>query len=155
MKTINKQQWLFNQGLTNEDIRFLVSGVSGRRTCELEELKPDEWEILENFYAPKVPTSAEQVEALEREAELKRQRAQVLAIATRCGIHQPDSWQFFNTFMEKRSVLKKPLYRYTLEEMPLLINQMRGLEENERKSAQHAGTKAWYRKRGYTQPSAN
>ena len=155
MKTINKQQWLLEQGLTNEDIRFLVSGVSGRRTCELEELKPDEWEILENFYAPKVPTSAEQVEALEREAELKRQRAQVLAIATRCGIHQPDSWQFFNTFMEKRSVLKKPLYRYTLEEMPALIRQMRGLEENERKSAQHSGTKAWYRKRGFIKASEN
>ena len=189
MKTINKKQYLLDQGLSDDDIRFLVSGVSGRRTCELDELREEEWAILADFYEPKAPSPLEREEEfnrmvqvrneleakyeaelkhmvevnnereanckLRREAELKRLRAQVLAIAARCGIHQPDSWQFFNTFMDKRSVLKKPLYRYTLEEMPLLLSQMRGLEENEKKSAKKVGTKAWQRKHGFTSISKN
>lgn len=86
---------------------------------------------------------------------LKEKRAIVLAIAQRTGIHEGTSFDKFNAFMETRSILKKRLSKYTLEELEDLIRQFRGLEANFRKSAENAGTKAWNKANGFSQLSDN
>jgi len=86
---------------------------------------------------------------------LKEKRAIVLAIAQRTGIHEGTSFSKFNAFMEARSILKKRLNKYTLDELDQLIKQFRGLEANFQKSAENAGTKAWNKANGFSQLSDN
>ncbi len=86
---------------------------------------------------------------------LKEKRAIVLTIAQRTGIHEGTSFDKFNAFMEARSILKKRLSKYTLDELDQLIKQFRGLEANFQKSAENAGTKAWNKANGFSQISDN
>lgn len=86
---------------------------------------------------------------------LKEKRAIVLAIAQRTGIHEGTSFDKFNAFMETRSILKKRLSKYTLDELEDLIRQFRGLEANFNKSAEKSGTKAWNKANGFSQISDN
>lgn len=86
---------------------------------------------------------------------IKEKRAVVLSIAQRTGIHEGTNFDKFNAFMETRSILKKRLDKYTIDELDLLIKQFRGLEANFLKSAEHTGTKAWNKANGFSQPSNN
>jgi hypothetical protein len=86
---------------------------------------------------------------------LKEKRAIVLAIAQRVGIHEGTNFDKFNAFMEARSILKKRLNKYTIDELDQLIKQFRGLEANFTKSAENAGTKAWNKANGFSQLSDN
>jgi len=79
----------------------------------------------------------------------------VLTIAQRVGIHEGTNFDKFNAFMETRSILKKRLSKYTLDELDELIKQFRGLEANFQKSAEKAGTKAWNKVNGFNQISDN
>lgn len=81
------------------------------------------------------------------DAELKRLRSVILKIATYVGIKERDGFESFNRFMVSRSILKKELHKYTLEELHLLRAQFHQLEKNYERSAQNAGTKAWYDKK--------
>jgi len=85
---------------------------------------------------------------IEMEDEKRRKRSIVLAIATRVGIFQNGNWDDFNRFMEKSSVLHKPLYKYTNSELDKLIKQFRSIEYNYHKSAQKVTTKAHKHKYG-------
>ena len=89
------------------------------------------------------------------ELVLKGKRSQVLAIATRCGIHQPPTFQTFNHWMLNSSILKKKLQKYTIDELDQLLQQMHKLEANFKASAEKAGTKAWYRHYGIPEESDN
>jgi len=86
---------------------------------------------------------------------LKEKRSIVLTIAQRTGIHEGTSFDKFNAFMDARSILKKRLNKYTLDELDELIRQFRGLEANFQKSAENAGTKAWNKANGFSQISDN
>jgi len=86
---------------------------------------------------------------------LKEKRSIVLTIAQRVGIHEGTNFDKFNAFMETRSILKKRLSKYTLDELDELIKQFRGLEANFQKSAEKAGTKAWNKVNGFNQISDN
>lgn len=86
---------------------------------------------------------------------IRDKRSIVLAIATRTGIKDPESWDRFNQWMLKSSVLKKELYKYSEDELHLLIKQFRGLEQNFTKSAHKVGTKAWAKKNRFPQWSKN
>lgn len=85
----------------------------------------------------------------------KKQRSVVLTIATRVGIHIPNDWGRFNQFMKASSIYKKELHKYEIEELDKLIRQMRALEANQNRSAETVGTKAWYRKLGFSEVSKN
>jgi len=89
------------------------------------------------------------------ELEKRKKRSIVLAIAQRCGIHTGTDFYKFNSFMTSRSIHKKSLSKYSLEELDDLINQFRGLERNYDNSAAHAGTRAWYQKRGIPEVNKN
>lgn len=92
---------------------------------------------------------------LQKELALKKQRSIVLNIATQTGIHNPSDWSVFNSFMLNRSVLKKPLRKYDLEELDQLIKQFRALEENYNSSAKKVGTKAWNHTNSFPDLSRN
>lgn len=77
----------------------------------------------------------------------KKYRSQVLAIATRTGIHDTNNWEKFNRFMLYNSIYKKTLNLYTLDELEELVIQFRALERNYNNSAEKTGTKAWAHKR--------
>ena len=78
-----------------------------------------------------------------------------MTVATRVGVHNPNDWDKFNGFMLKRSVYKKALNKYAIDELDVLIKQFRGLEANYNKSADKTGTKAWRHKRGWAEISMN
>ncbi|GGE89389.1 hypothetical protein GCM10010984_03770 [Chishuiella changwenlii] len=82
----------------------------------------------------------------EQQIMLRNKRSIALTIATRTGIKEVDSWEKFNNWMLKRSVLKKELYRYNLDELDLLIKQFRALEKNHNNTIIQLGIKAWLQK---------
>lgn len=87
--------------------------------------------------------------------EMKRIRSVILKIATYVGLKEPNSFDRFNNFMKNRSVLKKELHKYTLDELHLLQAQFRQIEKNYERSANTGGTKAWYDKHGIPEPNIN
>ena len=89
------------------------------------------------------------------DVEKKKLKSQVLTIATRVGLHDPNDWDVFNRFMLHKSVGKKDLYLYSLEELKGLVKQFRGIEANYNKSATKIGTQAYYHKTKLPKPSVN
>lgn len=85
----------------------------------------------------------------------KEQKSIVLKIATKVGLHDPNDWSKFNQFMLHKSVHKKDLNLYDLEELKDLVKQFRGIDYHYEKSAKQKGTKAYYHKRWLTMPSNN
>lgn len=66
---------------------------------------------------------------------VRRMRAKVVAIARDLGyikvkVHTTD-WERFNSFMSTRSCLKKPLSKYTVDELPQLVTQWESMQAKE------------------------
>lgn len=140
-------------GIDEEQRHELIYSWTGGRTSSSKELFRDEmanlvWKLQNDFH---FKTNLSPLMEVER----RDKRSQVLAIAQRCGIHEGTSFDKFNTFMLNRSIFKKELHKYTLLELDELIKQFRGLEQNYRASATHAGTKAYNRERGFADLSNN
>lgn len=89
------------------------------------------------------------------ELQVKQKRSVVLAIAQRCGIHGGTDFEAFNSFMLKRSVYKKSLYKYDLSELEDLIKQFRSLEQNYKQSASKFGTRAYNHAHGWANINEN
>ena len=70
-------------------------------------------------------------------------------------VKEPDSWDKFNNWMLKSSILKKKLNDYNLQEIKDLERQLRATESNYQASAEKAGNKAWYHKNKFPIPSKN
>lgn len=118
-------------------------------TYNIENLTATEVERLYNRFFPK-PTSAEVVASrLIDEMELKRLRSIVLTDAQFVGLYTPDNWTRFNNFMKYRSVLKKPLNAYTLDEFPLLIKQFKSIRSKFVSSKMRVGDTQWYNYFGF------
>lgn len=126
-----------------------------KRTTDIDELTDDELSEIYELFFPKQPTTEEQLFDAKNKDLLKRRRSNILTIATRIGIKQPDSWDKFNKWMLSRSIYKKRLLDHDLEELKALEIQMRAAEVNYDRSALIPGTKAWYHKSKINPPSAN
>ncbi|PTN08060.1 hypothetical protein C8N47_111100 [Mangrovibacterium marinum] len=140
-------------GMDKDQRHELIYSWTGGRTSSSKELYSDEmanliWKLENDF---NFKTNLNPLMEVER----RNKRSQVLAIAQRCGIHEGTSFEKFNSFMLNRSILKKELHKYSLLELDDLIKQFRGLEQNYRSSASHAGTKAYNRERGFNDLSSN
>lgn len=85
----------------------------------------------------------------------RKLRSEVLTIAQRTGIHNPNDWKVFNRFMLNSSILKKRLNEYELDELERLVKQFRGIESNYSRSAAKAGTKAYFHSKGLPKPNFN
>ena len=132
-------------------IVFLHTG----RTTDIEELSDEELAEVYKIFFPTERNIAEQVFMLNYEKLLKEHRSIVLSIATRIGLKEPDSWDKFNNWMLKSSILKKKLNDYNLQEIKDLERQLRATESNYQASAEKAGNKAWYHKNKFPIPSKN
>ena len=130
---------------------FLHTG----RTTDIEELSDEELAEVYRIFFPVERNIAEQVFMLNYEKLLKEHRSIVLSIATRIGLKEPDSWDKFNNWMLKSSILKKKLNDYNLQEIKDLERQLRATESNYQASAEKAGNKAWYHKNKFPIPSKN
>ena len=130
---------------------FLHTG----RTTDIDELSDEELEEVYRIFFPVERNIAEQVFMLNYEKLLKEHRSIVLSIATRIGLKEPDSWDKFNNWMLKSSILKKKLNDYNLQEIKDLERQLRATESNYQASAEKAGNKAWYHKNKFPIPSKN
>ena len=124
----------------------LVAVLTKGRTRSLRELSHIEYTHLIN----QMRQFAAERATYDMEIERKRLRSQVLAIATRTGLKDPNDWRKFNSFMKERSLLKKPLNKYNLAELDALVRQFRGIEANYKKSAGKPGTAAWHHKLGFS-----
>lgn len=89
------------------------------------------------------------------ETYCRKMRSQVLKIATETGIKETDSWVNFNRFMLNHSIFKKELKAYTLQELPELVRQFRGIERHYQQSAIHPGSKAWHHAHHLPEPAVN
>ena len=130
---------------------FLHTG----RTTDIDELTDQELEDVYKILFPAERNIAEQVFMLNYEKLLKEHRSIVLSIATRIGLKEPDSWDKFNNWMLKSSILKKKLNDYNLQEIKDLERQLRATESNYQASSEKAGNKAWYHKNKFPIPSKN
>lgn len=130
---------------------FLHTG----RTTDIDELTDQELAEVYKIFFPVERNIAEQVFMLNYEKLLKEHRSIVLSIATRIGLKEPDSWDKFNNWMLKSSILKKKLNDYNLQEIKDLERQLRATESNYQASAEKAGNKAWYHKNKFPIPSKN
>ena len=130
---------------------FLHTG----RTTDIEELSDEELAEVYRILFPTERNIAEQVFMLNYEKLLKEHRSIVLSIATRIGLKEPDSWDKFNNWMLKSSILRKKLNNYNLQEIKDLERQLRATESNYQASAEKAGNKAWYHKNKFPIPSKN
>ena len=130
---------------------FLHTG----RTTDIEELSDEELAEVYKIFFPTERNIAEQVFMLNYEKLLKEHRSIILSIATRIGLKEPDSWDKFNNWMLKSSILKKKLNDYNLQEIKDLERQLRATESNYQASSEKAGNKAWYHKNKFPIPSKN
>ena len=130
---------------------FLHTG----RTTDIEDLSEKELQEIYKIFFPHERNIAEQAFLLNYEKLLKEHRSVILSIATRIGIKEPDSWDKFNNWMLKSSILKKKLNDYNLQEIKDLERQLRATESNYQASAEKAGNKAWYHKNKFPIPSKN
>jgi hypothetical protein len=142
---------LTKKGFDADSRHELIYSYTNGRTKSTRELYDLELTDLVN-HLNKIEQASSQ---LTEKIALKEKRAIVLAIAQRTGIHEGTNFDKFNAFMEARSILKKRLNKYTLDELDELIKQFRGLEANFQKSAGNAGTKAWNKSNGFSQISDN
>jgi hypothetical protein len=126
-----------------------------KRTTNIDELTDLELEEIYRLFFPQQPTLAEQVFNAKNNDLLKKHKSNVLTIATRIGLKEPDDWGKFNNWMLKSSVHKKSLNQYDLQELQELERQLRAAESNYKASAEKAGNKAWYHKNKFPIPSKN
>lgn len=142
MGSIHKKlMTLFTQGGYDEKSRHdMVYTFTSGRTKSTRDLSPHEIKALilkldSSYRNPRNGYAAIEIEK-------KKRRSIVLAIATRVGLHDPTDWAKFNGFMKERSILKKQLNQYSIEELDKLIIQFRGIERNFNNSSKKVGTKA-------------
>lgn len=154
MATVTKLMTLFTKyGIDEKQRHELIYAWTSGRTQSSKELLSieidDLCEKLERDYKYRSNLDAY------TELEKKKQRSVVLTIAQRTGIHDPSDWKKFNSFMLNSSILKKRLNEYELDELKELVKQFRGLERNYSKSADKAGTKAYFHSKGLPKINPN
>ncbi|WP_123891990.1 MULTISPECIES: hypothetical protein [Chryseobacterium] len=126
-----------------------------RRTTNIDDLTPEEIESIYNVFFPLEMSKEQELIHAKNLDTLKHYRSNILTLATRLGIKEADSWDKFNQWMLERSICKKKLNDYSLEELKELQIQFRGIESNYERSAQTPGTKAWFHKNKLIPPSIN
>lgn len=123
-----------------------------RRTTNIDELTATEWEQIYRLFYPDQEIVKDE---LRHELAIKEVRSEILTLASYTGIKKPNSWTAFNRWMQTKSVLKKDLNRYSLQELELLRRQFYALKRNFERSATKIGNKAWYEKNELPQPGVN
>lgn len=131
------------QKFTPSALEQMVS-LERKDTFNIEVLTYEEVAKLYFRFFPKPKTTQEINELLFQELELKKLRSIILADAQYMGLYSPNNWLVFNGFMKNRSVLKKPLNEYSIQEMPLLIKQFKSMKTKYIKANIQVYSRQWY-----------
>lgn len=126
------------------EVAIMLDGFTSHRTTLLEELTENEVKILLKIYRPK--TIPERERELIIELKTKEWRSNILALAEKVGIKEPQSFHKFNNWMLTKSKFKKHLNAHNLEELQLLHRQLQGVKQNNERSAFRPLNKAWWDK---------
>lgn len=126
------------------EVAIMLDGFTSHRTTLLEELTDGEIDILLRIYRPR--TIQEREKELIIELRLKEWRSNILALAEKVGIKEPQSFHEFNNWMLLKSKFKKHLNAHNLEELQLLHRQLQGVKQNNERSAFRPLNKAWWDK---------
>ena len=144
MATVKQLQTLFGKlGIEEKQRHERINAWTSGRTQSSKDLQADELQELCESLKSEVNAQKQQLEDAKR-----LRRSNILTIATRTGIKQPNDWDTFNHFMLHSSVVKKSLRLCSLDELDKVILQFRALEQSNAVSAQKAGTKAYFNQFG-------
>ena len=113
------------QRLSPEALEQAVWLETHRTSCLLE-ATDEELKILYNRFCH-TPNYQDITNDLLKEAEIKRLRSIILTDAQAMGILRHNNWEHFNRFMKEKSILKKFLRDYTLDELPELVLQFKSM----------------------------
>ncbi|MFK7099495.1 hypothetical protein V3471_00670 [Flavobacterium oreochromis] len=125
-----------------------------KRTTDITELSREEVEALYARFFPK-KSAIDFLFEMEQERELKRLRSVIIKEAQFIGIYSPESWAGFNRFMLHKSIFKKALNEYKIEEFPQLIKQFKSISAKVSKAKLIPHTTAWYNELGINDISQN
>jgi hypothetical protein len=151
MATVKQLQVLFTKlGIEKQQRHQRIHAWTSGRTNSSQELHSDELQELCNTFSNEWKRKTE---ALQDEKQLII--SGILNLAEKTGIKQPGDYGSFNHFMLYKSVVKKDLPLCNLEELRLVLEQFRALKHNNDKSAQNAGTKAFFNQLGMPNISKN
>lgn len=150
MATIKKLQTIFSQrGMSVEERHEVIYNFTEGRTASSRELSPAELEdlcnALQGVKKSKTRLMSECLTILELEG-IHRPNEPILEITEKGA--KPNPWFHLNKWMLERSVYKKPLPYYSINELEVLLKQLHKLADNNRKSAKKPLNKAWFRKQG-------
>lgn len=141
MATHRQLMTLFSKlGVDDEQRHDIIAEFTKGRTESTKDLYAHEVNELCTRLQGMLPQNTHRAQ---EELLLRKKRSVVLSIATRVGLHTSDDWGKFNRWMLERSILKKPLHLYNMDELNELIKQMYALEGNYNRSANKALMKAW------------
>lgn len=126
------------------EIACIVSGFTAHRTTMIDELTEKEIQDLLKIYTLKQVEKKKDLS--QDEKACKSLKSKILAIAEKQGLKEPHSWDKFNNWMLRSSILKKSLNKYNLPELKQLLKQMHALKTNNNKSAAKPMTAAWWKK---------
>lgn len=145
MATLKDLKELF-AGRKPVDVAIEISGFTGFRTTDINELSNDEVNRLYEIHRPKERDLDAEWNALKEELIRKEWKSKILATAEKAGVKEPMSFAKFNNWMISRSMFKKHLEAHSLDELRQLHKQLHGVMTNNARSANRPTNKAWWDK---------
>ncbi|MFL0089708.1 hypothetical protein [Tenacibaculum maritimum] len=141
---------------SKESLKFTVLEESKGRTNDIDELTEEELSSIFFMLFPskRIITPERRLLNLEEEKKIRHLRSIILSDAQYIGLYKPNNWTDFNAFMLKKSILKKPLNNYKINEFANLIKQFKAMKSKYDSNKFIPGTKEWYEFIGF-RPSLN
>ncbi|MCZ2084135.1 MAG: hypothetical protein LC112_07655 [Flavobacteriales bacterium] len=123
-----------------------ISGYTGFRTTLIDELTDEEAKRLLEAHAPKPADLDKEYNALKEDFIKREWKSAVLAMAEKTNIKEKGSFAKFNNWMIASSRFKKHLNAHTIDELKLVHQQLKAVQQNNARSATRPMTKAWWNK---------
>lgn len=143
MATLQDLQELFAERKPH-DVAIEISGFTGFRTTNIEELSPEEINRLYACHAPRLKDVDAEFNAFKIELVVKAWRSKILAAAEKAGLKEAGCFHKFNNWMRLSSKYKKALNAHTIDELKELHRQIHAAMSNNARSARKPLTKAWW-----------
>lgn len=127
-------------------IAIEINGFTGWRTTLVEELTDQEAQQLLDIHCPKPKTVDAEYNALKEDFIKREWKSAVLAMAEKTNIKEKGSFAKFNNWMIASSRFKKHLNAHTIDQLKLVHQQLKAVQQNNARSATRPMTKAWWNK---------
>ena len=127
-------------------IAIEINGFTGWRTTLVEELTDQEAQQLLDIHCPKPKTVDAEYNALKEDFIKREWKSAVLAMAEKTNIKEKGCFAKFNNWMIASSRFKKHLNAHTIDQLKLVHQQLKAVQQNNARSATRPMTKAWWNK---------